>query len=89
MARTYAARPTTDGPVSTMQIRLALEADADRLADLADAALAEFYRLEALTAEARETWRLLALQRAAVEQTLVDLPDTVPTTATPAAAQAS
>lgn len=64
--------------VSTMPIRLALEADADRLADLTAAALDEFYRLESLTAAAREAWRVLALQHDAVERTAHDLPDMVP-----------
>ncbi|GLJ79748.1 hypothetical protein [Microbacterium imperiale] len=64
--------------VSTMPIRLALEADADRLADLTAAALDEFYRLESLTAAARDAWRVLDLQRAAVERTLHDLPEMVP-----------
>ncbi|MFB8893574.1 hypothetical protein [Microbacterium plantarum] len=63
--------------VSTMPIRLALEADGDRLADLTAAALDEFYRLESLAAAAREAWRVLALQRAALERTLHDLPEMV------------
>lgn len=84
----YAPR-TAGGARSTLPVRLELEAHADRLADEASAAADDAFRLEALAAAARDRWASLDLERAAVERALVELPDLVPASTSPAAAQAA
>lgn len=66
-AQHHRPRPT-GGAQSTIKIRLALEAEADRLADL--------------EAEALERWRTLSTQRTACELALRELPDIIPEPAT-------
>lgn len=77
------------GARSTLPVRLELEATADRLADETTAAAAEFYRLEALAAAARDRWAALDVERAAVERALVELPDLIASPDPTAAVQAA
>lgn len=84
----HSPRPT-GGARSTLPVRLELETHADRLTDDTAAAAAEYLRLEALAAAARDRWATLDRERAAVERALLELPDLVPTAPAAAAAQAA